>query len=51
MLMKFSMFSLFISCILFCTILVSAQEQRVKIEDFIAEHKGLRKMKPEKLLP
>ena len=33
--MKFSVFSLFISLGLFCTALLSAQVQRVKIEDFI----------------
>ena len=51
MLMKFSMFSLFISCILFCTILVSAQEQRVKIEDFIAEHKGFEENEAGEITP
>ena len=38
--MKFSIFSLFISCTLLCAGAVSAQEQRVKIEDFIIEHEG-----------
>ena len=38
--MKFSIFSLFISCALLCAVAVSAQEQRVKIEDFIIEHEG-----------
>ena len=38
--MKFSVFSLFLSLALFCTALLSAQVQRVKIEDFITEHRG-----------
>ena len=38
--MKFSIFYLFISCTLLCAGAVSAQEQRVKIEDFIIEHEG-----------
>ena len=38
--MKFSIFSLFISFALFCNAAVYAQQQRVKIEDFITEHEG-----------
>jgi hypothetical protein len=38
--MKFSIFSLFLSCALLCSIAMSAQQQRVKIKDFIIEHEG-----------
>ena len=38
--MKFNIFCLFISFTLLCAVAVSAQEQRVKIEDFIIEHEG-----------
>jgi len=49
--MKFSVFSLFISLALFCTALLSAQVQRVKIEDFITEHKGFEENEAGEITP
>jgi hypothetical protein len=49
--MKFSIFSLFISCALLCAVAVSAQEQRVKIEDFIIEHQGFEENEAGEITP
>jgi hypothetical protein len=49
--MKFSIFSLFISLALFCSIAVSAQVQRVKIEDFIVEHQGFEENEAGEITP
>ena len=49
--MKFSVFSLFISLVLFCTALLSAQVQRVKIEDFITEHQGFEENEAGEITP
>ena len=49
--MKFSVFSLFISLGLFCTTLLSAQVQRVKIEDFITEHQGFEENEAGEITP
>ena len=49
--MKFSVFSLFISLALFCTVLLSAQVQRVKIEDFITEHQGFEENEAGEITP
>jgi len=49
--MKFSVFSLFLSLALFCTALLSAQVQRVKIEDFITEHKGFEENEAGEITP
>ena len=49
--MKFSAFSLFISLTLFCTALLSAQVQRVKIEDFITEHQGFEENEAGEITP
>ncbi len=49
--MKFSVFSLFISLTLFCTALLSAQVQRVKIEDFITEHQGFEENEAGEITP
>ena len=49
--MKFSAFSLFISLALFCTALLSAQVQRVKIEDFITEHQGFEENEAGEITP
>lgn len=49
--MKFSVFSLFISLTLFCTVLLSAQVQRVKIEDFITEHQGFEENEAGEITP
>ena len=49
--MKFSVFSLFISLVLFCTALLSAQIQRVKIEDFITEHQGFEENEAGEITP
>ena len=49
--MKFSVFSLFISLALFCTALLSAQVQRVKIEDFITEHQGFEENEAGEITP
>ena len=49
--MKFSVFSLFISLGLFCTALLSAQVQRVKIEDFITEHQGFEENEAGEITP
>ena len=49
--MKFSIFSLFISCALLCAVAVSAQEQRVKIEDFIIEHEGFEENEAGEITP
>ena len=49
--MKFSVFSLFLSLALFCTALLSAQVQRVKIEDFISEHKGFEENEAGEITP
>ena len=49
--MKFSIFSLFISFALLCTLAVSAQEQRVKIEDFIIEHEGFEENEAGEITP
>jgi len=51
MIMKFSNFSLFISFALFCSAVVSAQEQRVKIEDFIIEHQGFEENEAGEITP
>ena len=51
MIMKFSVFSLFISLGLFCTALLSAQVQRVKIEDFITEHQGFEENEAGEITP
>ena len=51
MIMKFSVFSLFISLVLFCTALLSAQIQRVKIEDFITEHQGFEENEAGEITP
>jgi len=51
MIMKFSVFSLFISLALFCTVLLSAQVQRVKIEDFITEHQGFEENEAGEITP
>ena len=40
MIMKFSIISFFISFTLLLPLATSAQEDRVKIEDFITEHEG-----------
>ena len=49
--MKFRVFSLFISLGLFCTALLSAQVQRVKIEDFITEHQGFEENEAGEITP
>lgn len=49
--MKFRVFSLFISLALFCTALLSAQVQRVKIEDFITEHQGFEENEAGEITP
>ena len=49
--MKFSVFSLFISLALFCTAFLSAQVQRVKIEDFITEHQGFEENEAGEITP
>ena len=49
--MKFSVFSFFISLGLFCTALLSAQVQRVKIEDFITEHQGFEENEAGEITP
>lgn len=49
--MKFSIFSLFISFALFCNAAVYAQQQRVKIEDFIAEHEGFEENEAGEITP
>ena len=49
--MKFSVFSLLISLGLFCTALLSAQVQRVKIEDFITEHQGFEENEAGEITP
>ena len=49
--MKFSVFSLFISLTLFCTALLSAQVERVKIEDFITEHQGFEENEAGEITP
>ena len=49
--MKFRVFSLFISLVLFCTALLSAQVQRVKIEDFITEHQGFEENEAGEITP
>ena len=49
--MKFSVFSLFISLGLFCNALLSAQVQRVKIEDFIIEHQGFEENEAGEITP
>ena len=49
--MKFSVFSLFISLAFFCSALLSAQVQRVKIEDFITEHKGFEENEAGEITP
>ena len=49
--MKFRVFSLFISLCLFCTALLSAQVQRVKIEDFITEHQGFEENEAGEITP
>ena len=49
--MKFSVFSLFISLALFCTALLSAQVERVKIEDFITEHQGFEENEAGEITP
>ena len=49
--MKFSVFSLLISLVLFCTALLSAQVQRVKIEDFITEHQGFEENEAGEITP
>ena len=49
--MKFSVFSLFISLALFCTDFLSAQVQRVKIEDFITEHQGFEENEAGEITP
>ena len=49
--MKFSIFSLFISFALLYTFAVSAQEQRVKIEDFIIEHEGFEENEAGEITP
>ena len=49
--MKFSVFSLFISLVLFCTAMLSAQVQRVKIEDFITEHQGFEENEAGEITP
>ena len=49
--MKLSVFSLFISLTLFCTALLSAQLQRVKIEDFITEHQGFEENEAGEITP
>ena len=51
MIMKFSVFSLFISLALFCTALLSAQVERVKIEDFITEHQGFEENEAGEITP
>lgn len=51
MFMKFSIFSLFISFALFCNAAVYAQQQRVKIEDFIAEHEGFEENEAGEITP
>ena len=51
MIMKFSVFSLFISLALFCTAFLSAQVQRVKIEDFITEHQGFEENEAGEITP
>ena len=51
MIMKFSVFSLFISLALFCTSFLSAQVQRVKIEDFITEHQGFEENEAGEITP
>ena len=48
--MKFGFYALFISLVLLTNTVVSAQQERVKIEDFITEHQGLKKMMLEKSL-
>ena len=49
--MKFSVFSLFISLALFYSTEVSAQQQRVKIEDFIIEHQGFEENEAGEITP
>ena len=49
--MKFSAFSLSISLALFCTALLSAQVQRVKIDDFITEHQGFEENEAGEITP
>ena len=51
MFMKFSIFSLFISFALFCNAAVYAQQQRVKIEDFITEHEGFEENEAGEITP
>ena len=51
MFMKFSIFSLFISFALFCNATVYAQQQRVKIEDFITEHEGFEENEAGEITP
>lgn len=49
--MKFSVFYLFITLALFCITEVSAQQQRVKIEDFIIEHQGFEENQAGEITP
>lgn len=49
--MKFGIYSLFISFALFSSIVVSAQEQRPKIEDFILEHDGFEENEAGEITP
>ena len=49
--MKFSIFSLFISFAMFCSAALSAQQQRVKIEDFIIEHQGFEENEAGEITP
>ena len=51
MFMKFSIFSLFISFSLFCNALVYAQQQRVKIGDFVTEHEGFEENEAGEITP
>ena len=49
--MKFIVFSMFIALALFCSTEVSAQQQRVKIEDFIIEHQGFEENEAGEITP
>ncbi len=49
--MKLSIFSLFISFALLTNLLVSAQQERVKIEDFIIEHEGFEENEAGEITP
>ena len=49
--MKFIVFSMFISLASFCSTEVSAQQQRVKIEDFIIEHQGFEENEAGEITP